>query len=600
MVDPRFIDHGIPAPADESRSAALCLHPDGRQRLVIAARGWALVVDPQSGACTQLPFPEGLVEYPFTSLSSRDGLFYTGAGPLFLVLDPFALTWRFCGRPAEGEEIAAFSLAEAPDGTIYGASYPHCHLYRFDQATNRFEEFGSMDEQQKYPFHLAADTEGWVYLGIGTEQMNLVGYCPSTGERRQLLPEEARVKGTGHVHRGLDDLVYAHFGQGWLRLHGGGALPVAEGAVSPPTYTGSGYSRIYGSFGSGLELVALDLPGHEAQFREPASGRTWRVGLAYESQGAQLAPMVGGPDGKLYGTSMHPLQLYTYDPATERLQNWGGQVALGGGGGNICAWAVQGATLAGSAYPGGRFHLLETTRPIGPGKPRLAASHEEIHRPRCALAHPDGRHVIWGGFAGYGQVGGGLAIYDLGSGQDQLLPNAALLPDHSTLSLGALPGGDLIGGTSVLAPGGAQPRAHEGELYRLDWATRRVLWRCVPVAGAREIALLAVDERGLVHALTGDSLYFVFDPESQRVLGRQDLQGYGPVVRDGLRAGLDGQLYALLRQGIFTLDPNRFTATLLAAPPVPITSGMAILQGRLYFGSGSHLWSYTLPTEERP
>ncbi len=594
MSDRRFVDHGIPAPADESRSAALCVHPDGRRRLVVAARGWVLVVDPEGGACTQLPFPEGLIDYPFTSLSGRDGMYYTGAGPLFMMLDPFEPAWRFHGRPSPGEEIAAFTLAEGLDGTIYGASYPHCQLFSF--TSGGFTHYGQLDPREKYPYHLAVDSDGWVYAGIGTERMNLVAFHPATGERRQLMPHEARVKGTGHVHRGTDGQVYGHYGQGWLGLYAGGGVSVTE--VAPPTYTGTGYSRIYGSFGASCELLELNLPEHEARFHAPDTGRTWTVTLNYESQGAALAPMVAGPDGNLYGTSMHPLQLYSYRPAEGRLVGWGGRVVEGGGGGNICAWAVQGGVLAGAAYAGGHFHLLNPALPVAPANPRLTISHEEIHRPRCAFAHPDGRHVIWGGFGGYGQVGGALAIYDLQTGRDELLPNAELLPYHSTLCLGALPGGDLIGGTSVLTPGGAEPKAKEGELYRLDWATRKVLWRCVPVAGAREIALLAVDAGARVHALTGDSLYFIFDPAEQAVLYSQDLSLYGPVVRDGLRFGPDGRLYALLQRAILRLEPESGAHTLLAVPSAPATAGMAILNGRIYFASGSHLWSFSLPEEE--
>lgn len=581
-----FIDHGIPVQADESRSGAVCANAQGERRLVITARGYVLVVHPDTGDCRQLPFPEGLVDYPFASIGARDGLFYTGAGHLFMVLDPFEPAWRFHASPAPGESIMAFSLAEGPDGAIYASTYPHCHLFRYDPATQDFTGFGPMDETQEYVSHLAVDATGWVYLGIGTERKNLLAFHPAIGERRQLLPESARTRGAGHVHLGADGQVYGHWGEGWHRFEGGRGSALPESEVSPWLYTGHGYNRIHRS--ADLRLVRLSLPDRELVLGE----RT--LALRYESQGAHLAPMVAGPDGNLYGTSMHPLQFYTYRPAEGRLVNYGGKAVERGGGGNICAYAVQGGMIAGAAYAGGFFHLFDPKSPVAPGNPRLAAIHDEIHRPRCALAHPDGRHIIWGGFAGYGAVGGALAIYDLATGTDEVLPNQAVVPDQSTLCLGALEGGDLMGGTSILAPGGAQPRASEAVLYRLDWATRKVRWRCTPIPGAREIALLAVEGGRRVHAITGDSCYFAFDPETREVLCRHDLSSCGEVVRDGLRPGPGGVLYALLRNAICRIDPESLRPAVIARPPVPITAGMAILQGRLYFGSGSHLWSYSL------
>ena len=513
MAPASFVDHGVPVAADESRSAAVCTNAQGERRFVIAARGYVLVVDPATGDCRQLPFPAGLVDYPFASIGARDGLFYTGAGHLFMALDPFAPAWRFHSCPVPGESIIAFSLAEGPDGAIYASTYPGCHLFRYDPVTQAIAAFGRMDETQEYVSHLAVDDAGWVYLGIGTERKNLLAYHPATGERRQLLPDCARTRGAGHVHLGTDGQVYGHWGEGWHRYHAGTGMPVPESETAPWLYTGQGYNRIHRS--ADLAVRHFSLPDRELVLRERP------ITLGYESRGAHLAPMVAGPDGNLYGTAMHPLQFYTYRPAEQKLINYGGRAVEKGGGGNICAYAVQGAVIAGAAYAGGLFYLFDPAMPVtndgqGDRNPRLVARHEEIHRPRCALAHPDGRHIIWGGFAGYGAVGGALAIHDLVTGTAQLLSDQEVAADQSTLCLGALAGGDLIGGTSILAPGGARPRAAEAVLYRLDWATGKVAWRSAPIPGAREIALLAVDRHQRVHAITGDSLYFAFDPASPR------------------------------------------------------------------------------------
>ena len=43
------------------------------------------------------------------------------------------------------------------------------------------------------------------------------------------------------------------------------------------------------------------------------------------------------------------------------------------------------------------------------------------------------------------------------------------------------------------------------------------------------------------------------------------------------------------------VDPETFAMTMLAKSPVPIAAGGDILDGRIYFSSGSHVYSYAVP-----
>ncbi len=134
-----------------------------------------------------------------------------------------------------------------------------------------------------------------------------------------------------------------------------------------------------------------------------------------------------------------------------------------------------------------------------PPNPRILAQWKsDICRPRTALAHPDGKHVMMAGFAGYGLCGGGIGIYDLASGEEQLLLANDLLPGHSTITLKALPNGDLVGGTSVSAPGGGHPTATQAELYILDWESKQIVFHMVPVPGDGNIVSIQVAADGLV------------------------------------------------------------------------------------------------------
>jgi hypothetical protein len=54
----------------------------------------------------------------------------------------------------------------------------------------------------------------------------------------------------------------------------------------------------------------------------------------------------------------------------------------------------------------------------------------------------------------------------------------------------------------------------------------------------------------------------------------------------------DGAIYILFVKGIARLDPATFKIAMLAESPVPIGLGGDMLDGRIYFGSGSHMYSY--------
>ena len=57
----------------------------------------------------------------------------------------------------------------------------------------------------------------------------------------------------------------------------------------------------------------------------------------------------------------------------------------------------------------------------------------------------------------------------------------------------------------------------------------------------------------------------------------------------------DGRVFMLFRKGIAAVDSERYAIRLLAESPVGVGPGGDYLDGRIYFGSGSHLYSYELP-----
>src|SRR5690606_4275613 len=159
----------------------------GEARLVIAARGYVVIVDPHDRSCKQVPFPEQLVDYPFASYSSEGGMFYTGAGDMFMVLDPFAGLFIDYVRPGLPGEIIGFSFAEDSDGAIYCASYPLCRLFKYNPGIRTLTAIGRLDPEEQYPFSLAIDRYGWIYGGIGTERSTIAALKPHTSQAHSLV-----------------------------------------------------------------------------------------------------------------------------------------------------------------------------------------------------------------------------------------------------------------------------------------------------------------------------------------------------------------------------------------------------------------------------
>ncbi|MCM3123840.1 MULTISPECIES: hypothetical protein [unclassified Mesobacillus] len=599
-----FVDHGIPVEAEEARAAAFC-ERDGKYRFVVSARGFVLIVDPDAGTSKQVHFPDGNDEYPFSSFSSN-GLFYTGAGKMLLVLDPFSEEFIFQTSIKNGEEIVGFSFAEDDRGYIFFSSYPHCHLLRYDPSSHEVIDYGSMDSVEKYPGSLAVDHDGWVYMGIGTEHKNIVAYHPGTGERKELIPEHMSTKGAGYVYAGTDGYVYGHWEAAdlkdvhdstrWLRFLAGEAQDWPVNELSSSRYTGSGFQKIHRNRETPYRVAAFSLSERYADFCYKVTGETNRISLHYRSAGANLSTLCKGPDGCLYGTSMHPLQLFRYDFDKGELVNFGGEVVEQGGGGNIAAYADQGGILYGAAYAGGKLYKIDLQQPFMKGvNPRIMQHTEEIHRPRCAISLRDGKHVVWGGFPGYGMVGGGLGIYDTVTDRHTILDHLQLIENQSTLCLGELRSGLILGGTSIETPGGANSLEKEACLYVLDWKDNRIVDKFVPIKGTREISQMFIDPYERVHCLTNEGIYFVYDLQNMGILYQQDLSLWGGVVRNGF-VFIEGshRLLVLLSR---TLLAVRIGQDSIAEPKVvsglqkSATSGVVLHDGRIYYGSGSHLCS---------
>lgn len=635
-----FIDLGIPADAVESRTAAVCTNSIGESRIVIAAKGFLVVVDPVTENCQQFFFPHNYSEYPYDSFSSRDGIFYVGAGTMFYAFDPYQLSFIESFTVDDKDELCGFSYAENDQGHIYMASYPKSRLYRYRPLERDITSLGSVDSEQKYPSHMAVDSYGWVYIGTGTMRKNILAYNPYNGLIYPLLSDHLRTTGIGLVRQGYGpshesakeqqnfaSLAYVQIDEQWCRLEQGIIVEnLSDDQVPASLYMGASFGKFHRQLKGSWDVISHSLSDHELILRH-RSGQMKTIKLHYTSEGAALSPIFLGPDDKVYGTSNHPLHFYTYEPNehdtirkshdqySTKINNMGPKVIQHGSGGNLAAYAAQGDILAGAAYPGGKLHLFDTSKPVHvedskssehsleplvpqQRNPICVTEHIEIHRPRCAVALRDGEHIAYGGFPGYGMVGGGLCIYHLPSNEDHLIQHTELIPNQSTVALAEALDGCLIGGTSIETPGGAEPLSKTAAIYALDWKTETVRKSWQLREHIREYSLLLIDSRGWIHTLTSCSSYFVWDSVSESIVYEENLSAWGSIVRQGWQlVEEDDCIYGVLSEAIFkiSLAQGSIRPELLAIPPGTITSGFVKWNHELFFAISTHLWSYSIP-----
>lgn len=584
-------DLGVVAACDEPRTAAVCVNAAGDSRLVVASRGWVLVVDPVTGGCHQLHFP-GPPEFPFASLASRTGAFWTAAGTALHEVDPFAqqvTTHWPCPEGGRSENVG-MGFAEGPDGRIWFTSHPDCRLFVLDPTTGQCEARARLSDTEQYAVHLAVAADGRVYAGIGTEHRDLVVVSDDDPQPRSIVPGGRQGKGSGYVHLGEDGQVYGHWGSDqlhpepgsrhqWHRITAAGPEPVADAEVSPSRVRGRGFARIHVPHDPGWTVERLDLPGRELLVADRAGGERL-IRLDYVSVGAKLSPFAETADGHVIGTSSHPMRLFRHDPDTGTTADLP-QGSLAVAGGNVCAWTRVGTLLYGAAYAGGHLYRYDPAAPTSPTNPRHLVSYEQVHRPRCAVSHPDGRHVIWGGYGGYGDTGGGLAVHLAdGSpyGTNRLIEHTDLVPHQATTALGVLAGGDLVGATSVATPGGAAPRASTAVVYRLSWPELEVVAVWEP-GRVTDWAGLAVTPADTLHLVSSDGHHVHLDVTDGSVLDRSDWTAYGSTARGAVVADPEAPRVAVLQErGITLLDLDDGAARHHAWSGARITAG-GVLRG---------------------
>lgn len=607
----QFVDHGVASPVSTDRGIVAAA--DGRGRNVVMAwlfdvsGGYALlVIDAATGESEEFPMPfNNGGDSPFSSLFSSQGKLYTLFNGNFVAFDPKKKAYTFHKKTAPQ---MAMGMTEDDQGRIWAVTYPHSGVVCYDPKSDSLTDYGYVHKENwaQYQRYVAADDTGWIYFAIGNTDTQIIAFHPDSREVKQLLQPSERKRGTAYVYRNRNGKV---FGQAikdeqapWYELYQGNIMPIGMGHKSDEKKIVTGTQGLrHLEFPDGRRVVHLDLINKKLTTEDAAGGKRTTVQVNYSTEGSWVMGVGTSPDQRtIIGGSSFPMRLLNYaiDGNT-----WSHRTAFG----QFNALATNNRYVFFGSYPGGNLIAWDTKQTHTGTQVGRAGNNPEIlvkcdpviYRPHRVLVHPDGRTIVMGGTPAYGYTGGGLLFYDTESRTHVLLTDSDVVENQSTMSLTALKNGKVLGGTTIAPGTGGERKASLAELYIIDVTTKKVVWRGSVIPGTQTYTDLVTRTDGKVYGIADQRIFFVFDPDKREVIYQKNVsEEFGHAVAEqSPRVFVKGDgedLYLLFVNAITQVDDGSYGLKLLARTPQPIRAGGDYLNGRIYYISGSHLWSYGL------
>ena len=589
-----FVDHGIPTPVAQTRGVVSTVDQSGQDVILTWLQDWRggyaiLMVNAETGASQQfdVPFKPDGDEPSAIYLSSKNRL-YTLFNSQFVEFDVASKRFTFHGK-VDGK--TAMSLTEDKDGRIWAATYPNNQLVSFNPQNSSLQNHGQLAKESwtQYPRSIAVDAHGWVYVGSGLAASQIYAYNIQSHATQALLSSSQRVSGTAVVTQSQSNVVYARNGRQQFMLTNGKASGLSAGAqVAESNLKGGAQNLVDREFPSGRRLVSVDMHDRTLVTRD-ASGQQKTVKFNYTTQGAALTFVCATGDNKVCGGTRFPMHTFYYNAGDNKFDSK--QLPR-----QPNVMAALGSRLYVAAYPDGK--LFQESENGKNEFSEVLNAYPSINRPHAMLIMGGGSQIALAGTPEYGTTGGGMMFWNRSSGQKSRIDHWHLVPNHSVQAMVELSNGMLLGGTTV-APGtgGVTKATDSSELFLMDANTHEVRWRGAPVPGAKTITDLMVGTDGLVYGLADSVDLFVFNPNNRQVVSvNRFSKDLGPsVYAQGTRAfvkGADGSIYVLLYNGIGKVDAKAHTVSRVVSSPVRITVGGAAANGRIYFGSNNHLYSW--------
>ncbi|MHC4795950.1 MAG: hypothetical protein ACYTF1_04830, partial [Planctomycetota bacterium] len=553
-----------------------------------------------------MPFPFG-GDAPYASVLSSGNKFYTHFGRHFVEFDPAKRAFTFHHKTAPQMTMG---MTEDDKGIIWAVTYPNSGVVSFNPKTRELKDYGYMHKEnwRQYPSYVAADDTGWIYFGLGNTNSHIIGFNPSTAKAKPMIPESERLQGCALVYRDMNGKVYGTprgNSTNWYELYNGKATKIPKPAIQKKPIIAASQNLFHTSFPDGRQLETCDLVKRVMTVKDPKTKKVKTLKFDYTSEGAHIMGLAVAPNRTICGGTAFPMRFFSYNPKTDK---WINEACDG----QWNAIVRQGDRFFAGSYPCGKLLEWNPAKKWVPTQPGDRQSNPlfliqctpTVFRPSDLLAHPNGKVIVMSGTPAYGYTGGGLLFWDRKTKKSILIEHTDILPEHSTMSLVALPGGKLLGGSTTHPGTGGEKKATLAELYIMDMATKKVEWHHPPFPEVQEYTDLCHGPNGLVYGLADRQRFFVFDPANRKAIHQMNTEvefGTASGQQQGPRYFVldsQGNVYILFAQCIARVEPGTFRLTMLAKSPVKGITGGDYYEGRIYFAGGSHLYSYKVPVRE--
>lgn len=592
----KFENLGVPVKKPQYNGYVITQDSSGNEIIYFCFSQWGaplflIQVNPDTGEMRQInvkdPCPNRGCAFAKSILIGPDGKIYIGTAPggFILCFDPKNPDngIRVLGKPSETETYI-FSLCVGKDGKIYGGTYGNAKLISYDPATGKMEDFGRMDETQMYSQTVVSGDDGLIYVGIGTAKANIVAFDPKTKRHWSILPENLRLEGkSGIVMKGKDGKVYGAVGNYYFTIENAQVR-----MISPKDYPG----LLPQTLRDGRK-ISFDRESY-SYIINGLEGKVKRK-FEYECAGSMVFVIGVGPEGKIYGSSALPLELFVYDPESGELEDLGNPTSVDG---EIYSMVALHGKLYVCAYPGAWLSVYDPKKPwkYGTSKdsnPRGIGYVGDGHlRPRAMIVGPDDKIFI-GSMPPYGELGGAMAVYD--ANKDAIVENYRhLIPNQSIVSLAYEPKSGLIfGGSSIFGGGGTRPVEKDAHLFAWDPNKKEKVIDIIPVRGDSAIVSMTVADGKVFASSSGSNSLIVYDPQEERIVHVEKIP-FGRPLDISLAAHSDGFIYGIAGRTIFRVDVETFKISKVAEYNGEISCGFALTDTGIYFGSGVYLIRYKM------
>ncbi|WP_165399647.1 hypothetical protein [Janibacter limosus] len=627
-------DLGTPLRASARTRTSAPFVKDGRVKVATLVTGVPTrlqVLDLETGALEDRVELAGMTTGQ-TVVVGRDGRLYAGGdGGHLYRWTPGADSAEDLGQVTGGARTV-FDLAVAPDGTIWGGSYPGGELWRVDPDSGEITNLGRVRHEQEYARSIAVD-DRYVYVGVGTSQPAIVRVAIDDPDDRtvialpgratqgvlselELLGRYLAVKvpaGTNAdgSHRPTERRLYDLERRTWdVPVNAADQLPtpldsrgrfhyvVSRHLVSIDSRTGRSTTGPAATPAIGQRhvvratirgrasewLLVVDPTTGDVVAHDLESGREDTFSLRLRPEALPTKALAEGSNGTaLVGGYAGP-QVAMVDARSGALRP-----GLTTGAPPTFGEVEGGTTLGGVNYLGTytSAHIWRLDPSEGGGDlVEVAALGKSHDQDRPTAWATDGDRVFFGTVPKYGVLGGGIGTIQ---GGRMTRFTRGVVRDQSVVSLTARDG-VVYGGTSRWGGLGATPTTPSARVFGYDPVSGRVTWSVAPAEGAQSLTV-TVGPRGTIWAADGGTLYEL-DPTDGHTLRSITVDptpvGDSPTFRSTDLVTHRGYLFLRTNGRLYAVDPiNLRTAT-------PVSEGVTArgivrADDRLVVGASDHV-----------